>query len=162
MGDPLLGALAMWPNDLSVEGWLRCDGRRISTSDHPHLGGALGIATHGDHETIALPNLADPVRGVHWIVASQGLYSPPGAPRPRWEPELVGLIVPWESGDPPDNCVPANGQELQISGDYQKLYAVVGSQFGGDGMRTYKLPDLRKPGKPGSIICFEGYFPRQG
>ena len=160
MGDPVLGAMAMWPNDLSVEGWLRCDGRRVSTSEHPHLGGMLGIAAHDDG-TIALPHLDDPVPGVHWIVASHGLYVQPGAPRPRFEPELIGLIVPWESGAPPINCVPANGDTVKIT-DYQALYAVVGSQYGGDGRTTYKLPDLRKPGKPGSIICFDGFFPRQG
>jgi microcystin-dependent protein len=34
------------------------------------------------------------------------------------------------------------GQTLQIS-SYSSLYSIIGAQFGGDGVTTFKLPDLR-------------------
>lgn len=39
--------------------------------------------------------------------------------------------------------LPCEGQELDII-DYQPLFAVIGTTYGGDGMTTFNLPDLRK------------------
>lgn len=47
--------------------------------------------------------------------------------------------------------VPAAGQQLSISSN-QALYAVIGKNFGGDGVTNFKLPDLR-----GRVIV--GYDP---
>ena len=42
----------------------------------------------------------------------------------------------------PQDTLPAAGQELPIS-QYQALYSLMGTMYGGDGQRTFKLPDLR-------------------
>ncbi len=38
--------------------------------------------------------------------------------------------------------LPCDGKELQMS-EYEALFALIGTTYGGDGMRTFKLPDLR-------------------
>lgn len=55
------------------------------------------------------------------------------------------------------------GQELAIQ-DNTPLYALLGTRYGGDGTRTFRLPDLRENGiwpanKPVAQICVEGMFP---
>ncbi len=42
----------------------------------------------------------------------------------------------------PDGWLACNGQALQIA-DYDALYTVIGTAFGGDGAQTFKLPDLQ-------------------
>lgn len=40
------------------------------------------------------------------------------------------------------NFMPCNGQMLQIR-NYNALFALIGTQYGGDGVQTFALPDLR-------------------
>lgn len=40
------------------------------------------------------------------------------------------------------NFMPCNGQLLQIR-NYNALFALIGTQYGGDGVQTFALPDLR-------------------
>ncbi|CCD97793.1 tail fiber protein [Bradyrhizobium sp. STM 3809] len=42
----------------------------------------------------------------------------------------------------PDGWLACNGSSLSIS-NYDALYAVIGTTFGGDGVQTFNLPDLR-------------------
>jgi microcystin-dependent protein len=53
----------------------------------------------------------------------------------------------------PDGWVPCEGQMLQVSQN-QALFALLGTQFGGNGQTTFGLPDLRSrvivAAKPGS------------
>ena len=43
---------------------------------------------------------------------------------------------------PPENWAFCNGSLLNIS-SYQELYSLLGTRFGGDGVSTFGLPDLR-------------------
>ena len=58
------------------------------------------------------------------------------------------------------NGLPANGQILSIYSN-QALFAVLGTKYGGDGKKTFALPDLRDVAPNGLTysICTEGYFP---
>jgi microcystin-dependent protein len=72
--------------------------------------------------------------------------------------------------DAPKGWAYCEGQTLQIS-QYQALFAVIGSYYGGDGYRTFKLPDMRDTKNPGYhvgfgptnpcryAICLVGIFP---
>lgn len=56
-----------------------------------------------------------------------------------------------------------DGQTLQIQQN-QALFAILGNQYGGDGVHTFCLPNLNKiPILQGTslkyIICTEGIFP---
>ena len=42
----------------------------------------------------------------------------------------------------PKNWIPCDGRLLSIT-QYQALYSLLGTQFGGDGRSTFALPDLR-------------------
>jgi len=51
----------------------------------------------------------------------------------RWFPYARGVPVDWQTCD---------GSLLQIA-DYSALYALIGTQYGGDGQVTFAVPDLR-------------------
>jgi hypothetical protein len=58
------------------------------------------------------------------------------------------------------NGTPANGQLLPINQN-QALFALLGTNFGGNGITTFALPDLRAAAPNGLTysICDEGIFP---
>jgi len=58
------------------------------------------------------------------------------------------------------NGLPANGQILPIN-QYQAVFALMGTTYGGDGVTTFRLPDLRNVAPNGLTysICMEGIFP---
>lgn len=64
---------------------------------------------------------------------------------------------------------PCQGQLLPIN-NYQALFSLLGTNFGGDGRTNFKLPDLRKKDEAGNPIPFQsgdivphiaiqGYYP---
>lgn len=61
---------------------------------------------------------------------------------------------------PPPGTAFASGQELPIA-QYSTLFALLGTMYGGDGVTTFKLPDLRKQAPKGLhyVIVMSGLFP---
>ena len=100
--------------------------------------------------------------------------------------EIIGVIKTTAANWAPQGYMPCAGQLLQIS-QYQALFAVIGCSYGGDGVKTFALPDLRptevvktneldangnpktvtqrrywKSGEPILMICVVGMFPMRG
>lgn len=58
----------------------------------------------------------------------------------------------------PDGWLPCNGQTLPIA-QYQTLFAVIGTTYGGDGKTTFQLPNLNPapvPNQPGLAMLGTG------
>ena len=55
---------------------------------------------------------------------------------------FIGQIMPWPAPYAPRGWALCEGSVLQIS-QYAALYAVIGHYYGGDGVTTFALPDLR-------------------
>jgi microcystin-dependent protein len=57
-------------------------------------------------------------------------------------------------------AMPADGRLIPIS-QYQAVFAILGTRFGGNGINTFALPDLRAFAPQGLqySICMEGIFP---
>lgn len=81
----------------------------------------------------------------------------------------IGEIRMFAGNFAPRNWALCQGQILPIT-QYQALFSILGTQYGGDGRSTFSLPDLRyqsvggKPRswdveKPRYIVCLEGIFP---
>jgi len=56
--------------------------------------------------------------------------------------QLIGEIKPFAGNYAPKYWAKCDGQELQRK-DHPALFAVIGIIYGGDGINTFKLPDLR-------------------
>ncbi|MDP3894638.1 phage tail protein [Nocardioides sp.] len=61
------------------------------------------------------------------------------------------------------NGVPAKGQELSINNN-SALFTLIGWTYGGNGVTTFRLPDLRDaaPDNMTYTICTQGIFPGEG
>ncbi|MEM6678477.1 MAG: phage tail protein, partial [Pseudomonadota bacterium] len=55
---------------------------------------------------------------------------------------LIGEIRPFAMGLVPRGFAPCDGQLLSVN-DYSTLFSVIGTRFGGDGVTSFALPDLR-------------------
>jgi microcystin-dependent protein len=55
---------------------------------------------------------------------------------------LVGQVSPFAGNFAPDGFLKAEGQILNAA-DYPELFAAIGGTYGGDGVNTFALPDLR-------------------
>lgn len=55
---------------------------------------------------------------------------------------FIGTILPWAGMWAPRGWAFCQGQTMQITQN-QALFAVIGTQYGGDGKSTFNLPDLR-------------------
>ena len=55
---------------------------------------------------------------------------------------FLGTILLWPVTFVPQDWLECDGSPLQIN-QYQALYSLLGLQFGGDGVKTFNLPDLR-------------------
>lgn len=68
--------------------------------------------------------------------------------------EYLGSINIFAFGFAPNGYVPCNGQLLSIS-QYQALFSLIGTNYGGNGITTFALPDFR-----GKIpISFNNSYP---
>lgn len=56
--------------------------------------------------------------------------------------EFIGEIRAFPYTFEPENWLPCDGRQMAIS-QYQVLYAVIGTNFGGNGTSVFMLPDLR-------------------
>lgn len=55
---------------------------------------------------------------------------------------ILGQIILWPIAWVPDGWVPCDGRLLPLN-QYQALYSLLGTRFGGDGVTTFGVPDLR-------------------
>ncbi|WP_316840692.1 phage tail protein [Pedobacter gandavensis] len=56
--------------------------------------------------------------------------------------EYLGMIKAFAGNFTPRGYVPCNGQMMSIA-QYSALYALLGTNYGGDGQTTFGVPDLR-------------------
>jgi len=70
------------------------------------------------------------------------------------------LLLPYWNDWAPRGTLKCEGQLLPIM-DYQALYSLLGTKFGGNGTTTFALPDLREEAPEGTYYCIvtEGIYP---
>lgn len=74
---------------------------------------------------------------------------------------LIGTVCLFAFSFVPEGFLPCNGQELPIM-NYEALFSLIGTQYGGDGKTNFKLPDLSStvPNKNMTYcICVNGIYP---
>jgi microcystin-dependent protein len=167
------GELRLFAGQHVPDGWLHCHGEKVDTDRFPNLADALGDSFGREGGVPLLPDLRsrallgagpdrggsrpnpnpDPGRRVGErgpalcdrdsgeAAASLGLtyiINPHDAPAPQ----MIGEVRPFPYSYVPAGWMKCDGTQLQIA-DYSTLFVVVGDAFGGNGRRTFKLPDLR-------------------
>jgi hypothetical protein len=142
--------------------------------------GNTGPASPPGPQGIQGPPGLQGLQGILGTPGAQGLPGPTGPPGPQGPPgtaagfgtntnaaaagngtECTMAEIILSAGRVP-NGVPANGQIFSI-GQNTALFSLIGTTYGGDGITTFALPDLRAVAPNGLTysICTEGIFPSQ-
>jgi microcystin-dependent protein len=108
---------------------------QIPPHDHTLAGGgATGTTGGGQPFSNMQPSL-----GLTPLIAVNGSY--PSQSGPAGFP-FLGEIATFAGDFAPSGWMPANGQLLPINQN-QALFSILGTTYGGNGMTTFALPDLR-------------------
>ena len=178
-----LGTIGIFAHDSLPRGWEPCNGKKISLRDHLALFSLIGRTLSADYrnEHFTLPDLGP--WAMPWDVADGPSLTVAIAARDAvfphrldttfvtralsWKVEAVlGEIRFYPGPRLPQGWLYCEGRHLEIQ-RYPDLFAVIGTRFGGDGVRTFALPDLRGRGPAPKqaaldcIICVEGKHPAQ-
>lgn len=71
----------------------------------------------------------------------------------------IGMIMYFAGNYETDGFLPCDGRKLPYK-DYAPLYAVIGTQYGGDhNAGVFCLPKMEKVGGTTPMICINGLFP---
>lgn len=104
-------------------------------------GGAQGIDNY------------QPSLGLNYIIALQGIFPSRDGQNPVGGVEpYLGEVFLFAGNFAPRGYAFAHGQTLAVS-QYEALFSLLGTQFGGDGRTTFALPDLR-----GTVAIGSGQF----
>ncbi len=91
-----------------------------------------------DAQTADIPiSTMQPSLAVNFLINTFGTYNYLG-----FGEATLGQVIMYAGTYVPEGWTLAQGQELPIS-DYEALFQLIGTQFGGDGVNTFALPDLR-------------------
>jgi microcystin-dependent protein len=87
-----------------------------------------------------------------------------------WDGDMIGSISEFAGNRGVRFWAPCSGQIFDVKGN-EALFSILGTKYGGDGIKTFALPDLRpldKNGKkiewrdysgPMKMICIQGGYP---
>ena len=127
---------------------------KISTGQGPGLGPEqLGVPDGASGVTLTLPELPPDLGGtsqpfdnyqpslpVTYMICVSGVFPSQGGGTPSRD--MLGQVMPFAGNFVPPDYLPADGRLLQI-GQNTALFSLIGTTYGGDGMTTFAVPDLR-------------------
>ena len=126
----------------------------IGTGQGPGLSPEqLGVPDGTSSVTLTLPELPPDLGGtsqsfsnyqpslpVTYMICVQGTFPSQGGG--GGGQDLIGKVMPFAGNFVPTDYLPADGRLLQINQN-QALFSLLGTTYGGDGVTTFALPDLR-------------------
>jgi microcystin-dependent protein len=155
-----VGQLLLVPYDYVPAGWALCDGSQLPIKDFVGLFSLLGTRFGGNgSSTFGLPDLRghEPLKGLRYVIALYGELPWDDSRNLRYYGEL--LLAPYEIT--PKGWTACDGSLLPIAKN-EILYALIGTTFGGDGLKTFALPDTRGHEPIAGLkyfISLDGMFP---
>jgi microcystin-dependent protein len=69
----------------------------------------------------------------------------------------VGIVLPYAGANPPGGWLLCNGQPLNIT-QYSELHNAIGNTYGGDGITSFNVPDLRGRTVAGRDLTLSGIY----
>jgi microcystin-dependent protein len=128
------GALNLQATDYLPSGWVPADGRMLSATQAAALYNVIGTSFGGNGQTFAVPNLTAP-KGLSWDICVSGLswHTAPAC--------TAGELTPFAATTPPSDYLAADRRTARFN-SYPELGALLGTDFGGDGISNFGLPNL--------------------
>ena len=139
-----VGEIQVFPYGFAPIEWLPCDGRSLQINDNSTLFALIGTKFGGDGiSTFNLPDLRgmEPKEGVKYCIAMEGPFPLQDG---GWGNEMfIGQIVMFPFSRDTSGFMRCDGRILQIN-QYNALFSLIGTNYGGDGVNNFKIPDMRK------------------
>jgi microcystin-dependent protein/putative cell wall-binding protein/2-oxo-4-hydroxy-4-carboxy--5-ureidoimidazoline (OHCU) decarboxylase len=165
--EPFIGQITLFPFNRVPEGWAECRGQILPISSNMALYSLIGIRFGGNGSTnFAIPDLrnASPIPNAKYYISLQGLYPQRGysAYEPSGGYDVVGAVCMFPYNFVPTGWLPCDGRSLSASPGNVYLYSLIGTDYGGDGVNTFNLPDLRSAEPIPNMkyyICVTGSMP---
>ncbi|HEY5723882.1 MAG TPA: tail fiber protein [Allosphingosinicella sp.] len=166
---PFAGTLIAFGGSYVPDGWLAADGSLLPISSNRSLFDAIGTTYGGDGvKDFALPDLKDaapvgagrgpglppvelgqkmsgevPRLGLNYLICTSGMYPPSdGKGDLPSRDSYYGQVIAFAGAKAPSGWALCDGALLSIL-DNMPLYSMIGDRYGGDGQKTFALPDLR-------------------
>jgi len=144
--EPYLGEIQLFPYQSAPRGWVSAAGQQLSIQSNTALFSLLGNNFGGDGKTtFALPDLrAKAPGGMGYYIALQGIFPNRDGSAGGNGNAMLSEIRLFPYTFAPSGWLTANGQTLSIT-EYSALYSKLGTNFGGNGTTTFRLPTLADP-----------------
>jgi microcystin-dependent protein len=147
-------ALNLQATDFQPSGWVPADGRMLNAAQAPALYSAIGTRFGGNGQTFAVPRLTAPP-DLSWDICVSGTgwttHSVPGC--------TVGEMTPFGSAGLPSDYLAADGRSVNVD-SHPLLSALIGTDFGGNGISSFNLPNVPGPTAGTQYgICASGAWP---
>ncbi|HEX5709665.1 MAG TPA: tail fiber protein [Pyrinomonadaceae bacterium] len=158
-----MGGIALFVFDIKDWGrdWMPSDGRTLDIRQHQALFSLLETRFGGNGQTdFKLPDMRKSApKGSHYAISPGGIYPSRGGSR-RIAEAHTGEIRLFPYDFVPDGWALCDGTLLPLERNVA-LFSLLGTTFGGDGRRTFALPDLSRSTPHGMkyCICTSGMFP---
>jgi microcystin-dependent protein len=154
------GEVAFLATDHCPEGWLPADGREVPIEQYEELFNLIGNRFGGNTQTtLALPKVEKLNGGGGELIACVAGYGRRyPVPAHDWKAHAesyMGTLLFLPTDFCPEGWLPADGRALPIN-QYQALFNLLGTRYGGNGMMTFGLPKLEMPTEtPGAplMVC---------
>ena len=136
MINPYVGEITGFALNWAPQGWIPCQGQTLSTAEFSELFAVIGTTFGGNGQTtFGLPNLPTPaLNGGVFCISAAGIF--PNGGRNALPGEIT--MLPY---NPPPGWINCNGQLLSIP-QYQALYKLIDTTFGGNGTTTFAVPNI--------------------
>ena len=137
MISPYVGEVTVFAFNFAPAGWIACQGQLLPVTEYPELFSLIRTTFGGDGvETFGVPDFSSLTdEGGQYCMSLYGIM--PNVTRDAIPGELA--LLPY---DPPPAWINCDGQMLLIA-QYQSLFKLLGTTFGGDGTTTFGIPDLK-------------------
>lgn len=157
-GMPATGELRLLANQYEVYGLRYAQGQLVSSAEWPGLAKMLDYRFGGNApDATKLPTLA-PVQVGDVALPYQIAMDGSGLRAGEMALGYIGEIRLWTGEQEPAGWLPCDGREMWITA-HQPLYSLIGTSFGGDGQRSFKLPTLESVDGVRYLINHGGIYP---
>jgi len=133
----MIGKISLFPYDFEPSDWMFCDGRLLPIAENHALFTMLGTTFDGDGEsTFGLPDLSLMApANCNYCIAVRGIFND------YYYEGIVGETMLSVAPPTTVNLMECTGQTLtKVEAPLLMIY--MGSQFGGDGVKNFNLPDM--------------------
>lgn len=158
---PMLGQICLFPYSFAPTGWVRADGRFLSTNTYGDLYSVIGNTFGGNGTMFNVPNLmgTSPMNEGDYFICTTGVSR---YDMTDYKGVMGEMMLFVDSAVPSHYFKMCDGEAMLIE-DNIELYSILGTSYGGNTM-YFNLPNLLNTFPMMGVsyyICTDGHYPSE-